>query len=94
MKFDRVKNNQLINYYEYFLKYRESISTGIPFMVCDWYLLVGLGPSAIDYPDAVPGVCQRSCPLISRGVSDFRDAHVCFGIEPDGSGGLPVAGFA
>lgn len=50
MKFDRGMNNQLINYYEYFLKYRESISTGIPFTICDWYLLVGLGPSAIDYP--------------------------------------------
>jgi hypothetical protein len=38
------------------------------------------------------GVCQRSCPLISCGVSDFRGADFVFGVEPDGSGGLPVAG--
>ena len=42
----------------------------------------------------LPGVCQRSCPLISCGVSDFRGADFVFGVEPDGSGGLPVAGFA
>ena len=40
------------------------------------------------------GVCQRSCPPISCGVSDFRGADFGFGVEPDGSGGLPVAGFA
>ena len=40
------------------------------------------------------GVCQRSCPPISCGVSDFRGADFVFGVEPDGSGGLPVAGFA
>ena len=39
------------------------------------------------------GVCQRSCQPISCGVSDFRGADFAFGIEPDGSGGLPVAGF-
>ena len=39
------------------------------------------------------GVCQRSCQSISCGVSDFRGADFVFGIEPDGSGGLPVAGF-
>lgn len=43
---------------------------------------------------SIYGVCQRSCPLISCGVSDFRDADFVFGIEPDRSGGLPVAGFA
>ena len=40
------------------------------------------------------GVCQRSCPPISCGVSDFRGADFVFGVEPDGSGGFPVAGFA
>ena len=40
------------------------------------------------------GVCQRSCPPISCGVSDFRGADFVFGVEPDGSGGLPVPGFA
>ena len=40
------------------------------------------------------GVCQRSCPPISCGVSDFRGADFVFGVESDGSGGLPVAGFA
>ncbi|SUZ34061.1 hypothetical protein ROE7235_03842 [Roseibaca ekhonensis] len=40
------------------------------------------------------GVCQRSCPPLSSGVSDFRGADFGFGVEPDGSGGLPVAGFA
>ena len=40
------------------------------------------------------GVCQTSCPAISCGVSDFRGAGFTFGVEPDGSGGLPVAGFA
>jgi hypothetical protein len=43
---------------------------------------------------AVPGVCQTSCPPISCGVSDFRVAGYGFWVEPDGSGGLPVAGFA
>jgi len=40
------------------------------------------------------GVCQRCCPPISCGVSDFRDADFGFWVKPDGSGGLPVAGFA
>lgn len=40
------------------------------------------------------GVCQRSCPVISCGVSDFRGADFVFWVEPDGSGGLPVSGFA
>ena len=40
------------------------------------------------------GVCQRCCPPILCGVSDFRDAGFAFRVEPDGSGGLPVSGFA
>jgi predicted ATPase len=40
------------------------------------------------------GVCQTCCPLISCGVSDFRGANFGFGVKPDGSCGLPVAGFA
>jgi len=40
------------------------------------------------------GVCQTCCPPTSCGVSDFRGADFVFGVEPDGSGGLPVAGFA
>jgi len=40
------------------------------------------------------GVCQTCCPPISCGVSDFRGADFGFGVEPDGSGGLPVAGFS
>ena len=40
------------------------------------------------------GVCQTCCPPISCGVSDFRGADFGFWVEPDGSGGLPVAGFA
>ena len=40
------------------------------------------------------GVCQTSCPPISCGVSDFRGAGVAFRVQPDRSGGLPVAGFA
>ena len=43
---------------------------------------------------AANGVCQRSCPPISCGVSDFRGAGFAFGVQPDGSGRLPVAGFA
>ena len=38
------------------------------------------------------GVCQRSCPPISCGVSDFRGADFGFWVEPDGSSRLPVAG--
>ena len=45
-------------------------------------------------PSRAVGVCQRSCPPISCGVSDFRGADFVFGVEPDGSGRLPVAGFA
>ena len=48
----------------------------------------------LGHDDAAAGVCQRSCPPISCGVSDFRGADFVFGVEPDGSGGLPVAGFA
>ena len=39
------------------------------------------------------GVCQRSCPSISCGVSDFRGAGFGFGVQPYWSGGLPVSGF-
>ena len=40
------------------------------------------------------GVCQRSCPPISCGISDFWDAGFAFGVEPNGPSRLPVAGFA
>ena len=40
------------------------------------------------------GVCQVSCPPISCGVSDFRGAGFAFRVQPDGSGGLPVARFS
>jgi len=40
------------------------------------------------------GVCQRSCPPISCGVSDFRGAGFVFWVQPDGSCGLPVSGFS
>lgn len=50
MKFDRNQNNQIVHYYEYFLMRHRWASSGIPFGVGDWYLLVGLGPSAIEYP--------------------------------------------
>jgi len=40
------------------------------------------------------GVCQTCCPPISCGVSDFRGADFDFGVEPDGSDWLPVAGFS
>ena len=47
-----------------------------------------------DLETAIYGVCQRSCPPISCGVSDFGGADFAFRVEPDGSCGLPVAGFA
>nr|WP_323011156.1 glycosyltransferase [Paracoccus sp. (in: a-proteobacteria)] len=50
--------------------------------------------SARNYGRLVSGVCQRSCPPISCGVSDFRGARFVFGVEPDGPCRLPVAGFA
>jgi MFS family permease len=49
---------------------------------------------ALMYAGGLVGICQRSCPSISCGVSDFRGAGFTFGVEPDGPGGLPVAGFA
>jgi hypothetical protein len=42
----------------------------------------------------VYGVCQTSCPLILCGVSDFGGAGLTFWVQPDGSGGLPVARFS
>ncbi len=47
-----------------------------------------------NFRSTAPGVCQRCCPPISCGVSDFRGAGFAFGVQPDGSGGLPVAGHA
>jgi transketolase len=47
-----------------------------------------------DYKFELGGVCQRSCPPISCGVSDFRGADNGFWIEPDGSSRMPVSGFA
>ncbi len=40
------------------------------------------------------GVCERSCPPISCGVSDFRGADFVFGVEPYGACGAPVAGLS
>ncbi len=40
------------------------------------------------------GVCQRSCPPISCGVSDFWRAGFAFRVQPNGSGGLPIAGLS
>ena len=40
------------------------------------------------------GVWPTSCLPISCGASDLRGAGVAFRVQPDGSGGLPVAGFA
>ena len=48
----------------------------------------------VDSDKPANGVCQTSCPPISCGVSDFGGADFVFGVEPDGSGGMPVAGFA
>ena len=45
------------------------------------------------FAEAAHGVCQRSCPSISCGVSDFRGAGFGFGVQPYWSGGLPVSGF-
>ena len=44
------RSHQLIDCYDYFLRNRVSSASGIPFNVCDWYLLVGLGASALEYP--------------------------------------------
>ncbi len=55
-----------------------------------WTVIVAF----VDLGYGVHGVCQRCCPPISCGVSDFRDADFGFWVKPDGSGGLPVAGFA
>ena len=40
------------------------------------------------------GVCQRGCPPISCGVSDFRVADFVFGVEPERFGRFPVASFS
>jgi hypothetical protein len=50
MKFDRKLTNQIVTYYEHFLLRHDWAMRGIPFGVGDWYLLVGLGPSAVEYP--------------------------------------------
>lgn len=50
MKFDRNHSNQIVTYYEHFLMKHQWALSGIPFSVGDWYLLVGLGPSAVEYP--------------------------------------------
>ena len=51
-------------------------------------------PETPDPLAEAPGVCQSSCPPISCGASDFSGAYFGFGVEPDGSSGLPVADFA
>ena len=56
--------------------------------------VIGLEPIYTTRTIQTPGVCQRCCPPISCGVSDLRDADFIFRVEPDGSGGLPVSGFA
>jgi hypothetical protein len=50
MKFDRSKKHQIINYYEHFFMKNDWTLLGIPFGIGDWYLLVGLGPSSVEYP--------------------------------------------
>jgi hypothetical protein len=55
---------------------------------------IGGALSDVYFDDQGIGVCQSSCPPISCGVSEFRGAYFGFGVEPDGSSGLPVAGFA
>lgn len=50
MKFDRSQKHQLIAYYEHFFMQNDWTMNGIPFGVGEWYLLVGWGPSAVEYP--------------------------------------------
>lgn len=50
MKFDRNIKHQLVSYYENFFMGNNWTMQGIPFGIGDWYLLVGLGPSSVDYP--------------------------------------------
>lgn len=50
MKFCRSVKDHIILYYENFHMRHQWAMDGIPFGVGDWYLLVGLGPSAIEYP--------------------------------------------
>lgn len=50
--------------------------------------------TALTIYQAQDGVCQTSCPPISCGVSDFGGAGIAFRVQPDGSGGFPVARFS
>jgi len=59
-----------------------------------WAVVKESGHILLEGAPAGFGVCQTCCPPISCGVSDFRGADFGFWVEPDGSGGLPVAGFA
>jgi hypothetical protein len=56
MKFDRDQKHQLIGYYEHFFLNNAWGLGGIPFGVGDWYLLVGVGPSAVEYPLAYAAI--------------------------------------
>jgi hypothetical protein len=50
MKFDRNNKNELVKYYEHILMKNAWSMGGIPFDIGDWYLLVGIGPSSLEYP--------------------------------------------
>ena len=50
MKFDRNKKHQLISYYEHFFMKTDWMMRGVPYGIGDWYLLVGFGPSSVEYP--------------------------------------------
>ena len=52
------------------------------------------GPSTTLIGCAATRCLSNKLSPISCGVSDFRGAGFGFGVEPDGSGGLPVADFA
>jgi len=50
MKFDRRLKDQIITFYDHALMKHNWGANGIPFEIGEWYLLAGLGPSAVEYP--------------------------------------------
>jgi adenine-specific DNA-methyltransferase len=78
----------------FFVRHAYFLGANDPYKALKTTLKAEIDEEAWDSLYSHPGVCQRSCPPISCGVSDFRGADFGFGVKPDGPGGLPVVGFA
>lgn len=56
MRYVRGVSDLLISHYENIVNEYDWAMSGVPLTIGTWYLLVGLGPSSVEYPSKLSGI--------------------------------------